>query len=595
MSQDNFNLDMSKIKTNVPGFDDLFFGGLRLPELKDGSGRDGICIVIYGNRGIGKTDLAMQIMRGVDNYLNENLQNGKKLYPKFRTLNHRESELRKKYVSLEVANTFSTILSPESVEKRINCNICTYFPKLKDAIKCINNAIPNGTTCCSQMMKDCFICKLIRHELINYSDNTQSLHWTFGDVSDSKNHIDTLDSNSIPTQEIFDSYEKNSDKYSSAAYTLFKNYQKEIYNAVHENERKTNDKNNQETDNKAKTNNFKWSSYVIEGFTAFGSDELERLPFSDLIINMRKTSAVSILVFDDRGKNLHLNADIIINMEYNIEEKSRYTYYQLQIIKSDLQQHVHGWHKYRKLRDLSVKIYPSMHSLLTKRFSSDNAVIKLEQRNLRYPQSLLDYFQRQCANNINGRSVDYRKVMIDIISDKNSRNNVYEEKNLPLNISLVSQEDYDDFIYKTVESSKKKDTTISFFLLGKTEQSLRRLLSRYELSQDDRRCMYYWESGLGCIWAEEFASIVKEYIQRWKKDTAHKKLHIIIDDFANINLFPLMEQERLLIPALVNICRNAITQKGFDVKNDDTRIQLSFVCTSDNEAHNIIEQFVKNY
>lgn len=96
------------------------------------------------------------------------------------------------------------------------------------------------------------------------------------------------------------------------------------------------------------------------------------------------------------------------------------------------------------------------------------------------------------------------------------------------------------------------------------------------------------------IEAEEFVSIVKEYIQRWKKNAERKNLHIVIDDFANINLFPLMEQERLLIPALVNICRNAITNKGLDVNNDDISIQLSFVCTAENEAYKVIEQFVRN-
>ena len=46
MKQDNSLLNMSKIKTNVPGFDDLFYGGLRLPESKDCNDRDGICIVL---------------------------------------------------------------------------------------------------------------------------------------------------------------------------------------------------------------------------------------------------------------------------------------------------------------------------------------------------------------------------------------------------------------------------------------------------------------------------------------------------------------------------------------------------------------------
>ena len=92
-------LNISKISTGVPGFDDLFYGGLRLPGWKnDGNIRDGICIVIYGDRGISKSDLAMQIMRGVDEYFQKLYGKDSKMSPRYRTLNHRESELRKKYV-----------------------------------------------------------------------------------------------------------------------------------------------------------------------------------------------------------------------------------------------------------------------------------------------------------------------------------------------------------------------------------------------------------------------------------------------------------------------------------------------------------------
>lgn len=584
MKEDNFSLDISKIKTNVPGFDDLFFGGLRLPELKDGSGRDGICIAIYGNRGIGKTDLAMQIMRGVDDYLNKHSVDGKKLSPKFRTLNHRESELKKKYIGLEVANMLGTILSPESNEDNVACNVCKYFPRLKEKI--INNTsvnIPYSGDCNAEQMSNCAICKLIKHEIINYSDNSQSMHWTFGDISDSRNYIDSLDSTTISTADIFDDYNNDNVKYTSVACTLFKKYQKDIYDAVQSKKNK----------NDHKTNDFKWSSYVIEGFTAFETDELKRLPFTNLILDMRKTSAVSILVFDERGKHLHLNADIIINMEYNTEIESQYMYYQLQIIKNDLQQHVHGWHKYRKLRDLSVKIFPSMHSLLTRRFSSDNAVIRLEQKNLRYSQPLLNHFKNQCINNKNGDNVDYKKTMIDFMRVKD-QGGVYNEDNLLFNISLIDKDKYDDFIYNSIgELSKNEDVAISLFLLGKTEQSLRKKISGFDLSIEKRKRINYWEPGLGCMWAEEFASIVKEHIKRWKKSSSGNKLHIIIDDFANINFFPLMEKERLLIPVLVNICKNAIMQKGFDNINDIS-IQLSLVCTSSNDSYKMIKQFVDN-
>lgn len=577
MNKDCYLFELSKIKTNVPGFDDLFYGGLRLPESKDCNDRDGICIVLYGNRGVGKTDLAMQIMRGVDNSLNEHY----KISPKFRTLNHRESELKKKYDNLEVSDTLNTILSPESVKSSKVCNICDLFPKLKEKIGIIDNEnILYEKEYDLEKMEKCFICKLIKHEVINYSDSTQTLHWTFGN-SESKNYLDSLDSTKIQTSEVFCIDTTKNSEYISAPYKLLKRCQQEIHNAVLSKDSNDN-------------NPFKWSCYVIEGFSAFGEDELKRLPYNNLIQEMRKTSAVSILVFDERGKDLHLNADIIINMEYNTDQIANYTYNQLQIVKCDLQQHVSGWQKYRKMRGLSVKILPSIHSLLKRRFVSDNAVIRLEQKNLKFPQPLLYYAQIQWAKNIENNEIRYENILSDIINTKDSRDMVYDETNNLLKVSLIKQEDYDDFIYNSLNDlSQDKEKTISCFLLGKTERFLRRKLAEHYLSKEVRNRINYWESGLGCIWPEEFASIVKEHIERRKKTKINQNLHIIIDDFANINLFPLMEREKLLLPALVNICRNAVTQKDFDNIND-INIELSLVCTSQNDTYKVLKQLVDN-
>ena len=180
------------------------------------------------------------------------------------------------------------------------------------------------------------------------------------------------------------------------------------------------------------------------------------------------------------------------------------------------------------------------------------------------------------------------------MNTKDSRGMVYDETNNLLKVSLIKQEDYDDFIYNSLNDlSQDKEKTISYFLLGKTERFLRRKLAEHYLPQEVRNRINYWESGLGCIWPEEFASIVKEHIERRKKTKISQKLHIIIDDFSNINLFPFMERERLLVPALVNICRNAVTKKGFDNIND-INIELSLVCTSQNDTYKVIKQLVDN-
>lgn len=587
-------LDISKIKTGVPGFDDLFYGGLRLPGWKGGdSSRDGICIVIYGDRGISKSDLAMQIMRGVDEFLGKYYKTKNKLTPRYRTLNHRESELRKKYLGLEVGNMVNNIKLPNCDDEcSCTCKLCSYFPDIREAVGGMPSVIPNNGTCGNEEIKNCYICKLLRHEIINYSDRSQSMHWTYGNTSDTDNLIANLDVKSIETGDIFDKDNTDtiSSDYASIAYRQFKKFQEEISQKI--------DSDNNQADgdrDKDKDNDFAWSSYVIEGFTAFRQDELERLPFTDLILKLRKTSAVSILVFDERGAKLHLNADILIHMQYNTDEIAKYMYYQLEIVKSDLQQHVHGWHKYRKLRDLSVKIYPSMHSLLTRRFSSDNAVLRLEQDNMRYPQSLLNRFRYNCALHDGKVSEHAAKTIKSAIEDNHDRMVVYSPSNSTVKVQLIDSDKYkalyDDIAHETLND----DTTIAVFLLGKTEQYFRRIVSDYGLSENALRNVHYWETGIGCIWAEEYTSIIKDYIYRWKKRSGHTNLHIVIDDYANINLFPLMNKEPLLAPALVNICKNASMCQGFDENDRGIQIILSFVCTNPDIPQNrVIQQLVNN-
>ena len=586
-SKNKIDLEVSKIVTKVPGFDDLFHGGLRLPSFNDDNDRNGICIAIYGNRGIGKADLAMQIMRGVDEFLKSNINAD--ITPRYRTLNHRESELKKKYVGLEAARMINEIKLPTNRGEELSCRICSYFPKLKENLSSVIYSVDSCSYGCNKSKIDnCRICKLIRHEVINYSDNSQTLNWTYGSISDSTNLIDRLDAKAIPTDGIFDNNTRDNSGYRSIAYVLFKDIQKELSDVVNVN-------NGKENSAKIDRSSFHWSSYVIEGFAAFSDDELERLPFTDLINNLRRTSAVSVLVLDDRGKNLHLNADIIIQMQPTIDEAFQYMYYQLQVVKSDLQPHVHGWHKYRKMRDLSVKIFPSVHSLLLKRFSTDNAVLRLEQHNLSYPQSLRDAFQYKCAMS-EGNLIDFApNVINDILNNKVERNIVHSADNTPYKIELIETDnDYESLFDNVISSSRQNDTTIAFFLLGKTKQKFRRKLSTYYLQGSDLANVHYWELSLGCIFTEEFVSIIREYINRWIVGDKHHTLHLVFDDFANINLFPLMEREYQLIPTIVNVCKNSVICRGYENNSRGVNLKISFVCSDVTiDIYNKIKQVIK--
>lgn len=570
--QDN-SLFVSKISTGVLGFDDLFYGGLRLPGTN--ADRGGICIVIYGDRGISKSDLALQIMYGIDSRIEEFL--GSKMQARYFTVNHRESEMKKKYLGLKVLETLNGIKygNPKDKEES-SCLLCQWFPMLKQV--CGDLVAFDGEKPCQGVkLEQCNVCKLIRHEIINYNDRSETLHWTVGNVSDSTNLIARLDESQISTDGVFyeDEYSRVLDKgsYQSSALQKFKRIQNEVFKSAQEKRSKA----------------FEYSCVVIEGFTAFDTDELKRLPFDDVISKLRATSAVSVLVFDQRGGELHLDGDIIIQMRKRFDPVLKYMYHELHVEKSDLQQHVYGWQKYKKRRDLSVEIYPSIHSLLLKRFATSNAILRLEQDDMRYPQSLLHRFQFLSAEE-SGEAKDFAESLIaGILEKKRGQFSVYDENNYRTEVDMVDSSNYDKLYSETVlQQLKDGEHTVAVFLLGKTERQLRKMLDGYGYSAKELRNLHYWEVGLGCIWPEEFVSIVKRYISRWTIMSEKQHLHLIVDDFANINLFPLMERERLFVPALVSVCQNAtFASKTYD-KRGKFDVQLSMVCTSSLSSHNRI-------
>ena len=142
---------------------------------------------------------------------------------------------------------------------------------------------------------------------------------------------------------------------------------------------------------------------------------------------------------------------------------------------------------------------------------------------------------------------------------------------------------------------RKGKYTVVFCLLGKNEQQLRERLATLELSSKNLANIHCWEVGFGCIWPEEFVSIMKRYITRWKNRSSNKHLHLIIDDFANINVYPLMEREPLLVPALVTLCQNATFAHGYEDNDKGIDIELSLVCTSkDSKHYNVINELSNN-
>lgn len=570
------DLYFSKIRTNVPGFDDLFYGGLRLPDIRKDKHMKGICIVIYGERGVSKSDLAMQIMRGVDNFFKINSPNGFKLQPRFYSMNHRQSEWKKHYRGAEIVDMLDIIKAPEDVpEAESVCKLCDYFKDLR-SLRSIFSLIPEMSIdgCRCGAINTCPICKLVRHGLIVYNYRSQSLHWNVGNMSDMDNYLSYMSEDAIDTSSVFNVNEENEsgELFEKTSLQMFNDMQEKVYKAADQLEKT-------EEENRF----FYWSACVIESFTAFRDDDLERLPYADLMRKLRQVAAVSIMVFDERGAKQHLNADIIIHMTQSVDTRTSYQYKKLRIVKSDYQPHVQGWHKYRTIYGMKVLVYPSIPYLLMSRFEIDNAVTRLEHESLRYPQWLLHEFQTKYVMSSKEENTGERVqcIVSDILSNRECEIKPYDERNTTSAIAMIETPQEIDGLYRQVDLQlQKEDTTVVVFLLGKTEQEFRKFVVERNYPDYSLDNIHCWEATSAYVWPEIFASVVRQYVSRWKRCSTHKHLHIIIDDFANISLYPLMNNEPLLPSALVAICRNATILRGMEDNSRGIHITLSMVCTS---------------
>lgn len=573
-----------KISTGIAGLDDLFYGGLRLPRT---DGQKGICIAIYGNRGISKQDIALQIMYGVSKVSHTTCR--------YFDINRNMEEMKARYYGLHIGRVIQQIRQPKNIEK-IHCDLCKHF-NLTEII--VSNGSVTGTNgeevsfdkfsiagCrrdwtnpykveCQRDEEtrkvDCDLCKMIRHEIINYNDRTQSLHWTVDESSDESN--------------------KFAEK---------KNDCEDIFSSVFE------DKNKCMEDDKYKTPIQKYNiirqkiknlpdhdldSIVIGGFTAIG-DDLERLQYNNLMDLLRDKAEVSILVFDERGKDLHLNADIIIEMRIREDEETQYIHHELRVTKSDLQRHVYGWHHYKKLRDLSIEVYPNVHTLMSRRFASTYALARLNRDSCNFPQPLLQKFQDNVnLENKQGRN-EVNEQLINILKDIKDRP-LSEEKKSHLTIDVQNHID----IPKLIQNTENNTTLVLLF--GRDEIAYYDRIKSEANQQNKSEYLSHihcWSVRPSDILPEEILGVVKQYLHLWwDKHKDKSTLHIYLDDIAQFWLYPLLVKERNFIPALFSICNDVRFDREFDKPLVIHNVILHLVYSSDSSIHCKYVVHLKNW
>lgn len=121
-----------------------------------------------------------------------------------------------------------------------------------------------------------------------------------------------------------------------------------------------------DNENKQKTYVPMHDVLVIDGFSQLDNEHLKSLQFSHLHKVARRMARVTILVLDDREEAL-CDGDVVIELRKNEDSKQEYIYHELQIVKSSFQDVANGWHQYKVQSD-GIKVFPSIHFLLSKRY-----------------------------------------------------------------------------------------------------------------------------------------------------------------------------------------------------------------------------------
>lgn len=567
MEHNNDNA-FNKVSTGIDGLDDLLYGGLRLKQQKENDKDDnanGIIIVVEGARGISKTMFAMQIMCGIQTNM-ERRTNGKPYPSLFCSINKGKEELTNMLVGQYI----------ESNIRKIRYDTGEVAPNWFED----NFILPSGVS-------EGDIRDFVRQGLIVYNHRTQSLHFVTSQGTDNnynlfaqkKDNIDNI-KNEVSNNDdnVFIEFDDDNDP--SCNILPLQKYQQVIQKL---------------SDN---TNSKLYSCVVVEGFVALLDSEIQNLNWNYLEKTLRRKSMVSILVLDERAKEVHHNADIIIDMRRNeyIDKQSPYTFYELQISKSLSQITAYGWHIY-KPNDVDIVVYPSLHRWLQQRHSTSTALLQLEINSMTDACTANEYIrflyeddrneQQEIIRMQGGIGFSKRKNQL---SQYEAENNVIEnhelfdwvqKKRSEINYSETNiQKFYENIITKQNTHGEE----IVVLLFNKTKQYLKNTLSTLKSNKPDIAQqldkIHTWEIKNGFIPAEEILYTLNQYVKYKRRLKINQAIHFVIDDMRNTDMgYPLIKNNILFIPAMINYCKyNQINLDIFITPTDNNDSIIPSTC-----------------
>lgn len=419
---------MKKIRTNIKGFDKLLYGGLQIGCNTDVSQNydtdESLVIVIKGMKGTNKPLLAMQLMYGIARSLHKGEHMIKSARSQFYSINKTSENLNDMYVDFFIKSQLHKMIrhckkeifngvDENTIENNRNSrySILRFLFDMEKSLPDQSVLDRNGQS--EEEIRKILV-EYVCQSLAHYNVRTNSLHIKRrSDGDDNDNYIATRRFNSINRYasfyrwlaihkpQIIQEAEKKAIEenfiqniipvdfnkmesaqvrkglrcYRKSPMSIFRDIQNAIQNEVDKADRAKPQITHDCCKVAGHTDDERLDVIVIDGFSQLSSDDLQSLPYTNMLQSLRKASKVSILVFDDRVE-AKCDGDIIIEMRKNYSESEEYMFHELHISKSTFQEAAIGWHQYKR-RDDGIEVFPSLHRLLSKRYYMPNKSLQI--------------------------------------------------------------------------------------------------------------------------------------------------------------------------------------------------------------------------
>lgn len=414
---------MNKFKTQIPGLDMLFHGGIQIDnsfdETCNNSNNDkGLVVVIRGAKGTHKTTLALQLMNGLcqsmmSAYKKKCKEEKEEINALFYSINKNTRDLNDSFLDIIISQLFKDIIRQYRLDIFHNngeCDDINYSEDIQAIIEFLFDFKKSQSDNLQQIIKN--LPRLICEGIVIYNQRTNALHYKRGFTNDDLDNLiaprkyDTIQeyisAYKVSTNKCLDSCKHeiikkflshmvsvlfNADEKGSLNMDTPKNpmtFYRAIEMDIYEKNFRLKHPSNKTTSEQPKISETideklqeaiinkecKYDVLVIDGFSQLNDNDSKNLPYSNLTDQAKRLAKVSILVFDER-EEARCDGDIVIDLHDRTDEAEEYMYNELRITKSVFQTAVLGWHQYKK-RDEGIEVFPSVHLLLSKRFYVHN-------------------------------------------------------------------------------------------------------------------------------------------------------------------------------------------------------------------------------